>query len=253
MPRVELIALGSVPLVKPGDDLGDIILRAAAADHVALTTGDVIVVAQKIVSKAQDRYVRLDSVSPSARAHELAAIAQKDARLVELILRESREVLRCSEGVIVVETHHGLVLANAGIDRSNVDQTDDGERVLLLPTDPDGTCSELRRQIATAIGVDIGVVINDSLGRAWRMGTIGAAIGVSGISALTDMRGKPDLFGFRLRVTEIATADEIAAAASLLMGQGDENCPVIVVRGLRIAAEGKASDLIRPREKDLFR
>jgi coenzyme F420-0:L-glutamate ligase/coenzyme F420-1:gamma-L-glutamate ligase len=253
MARVELIALQTVPLVKPGDDVASIIVGAIAADNIELCDGDVVVIAQKIVSKAQDRYAELALVSPSPRAKELAITVQKDPRLVELILRESREVLRCAPGVIIVETHHGFVLANAGIDRSNVEQGAEGERVLLLPADPDGTCHDLRRRLADATGANVGVIINDSLGRAWRMGTVGAALGASGVVTLSDMRGQPDLFGFRLRVTEIATADEIAAAASLLMGQSDESRPAVIVRGLRAGGEGKASDLIRPREKDLFR
>ncbi|PWC94112.1 coenzyme F420-0:L-glutamate ligase [Azospirillum sp. TSO5] len=252
--RLELLAPGNVPLVAPGDDLARLIVDAFAAEAVELRTGDVLVLAQKIVSKAQGRYAALEEVEPSARAVELARTAGKDPRIVELVLRESREVLRCVPGVIVVETRHGVVLANAGIDRSNVDQSGSGERVLLLPEDPDGTCRDLRRRLADLTGADVGVIINDSLGRAWRNGTVGTALGVSGLPALEDLRGSPDLFGYDLRATDVAAADEIAAAASLLMGQSNEGRPVVLVRGLRHPrGDGAGSDLLRPREKDLFR
>jgi coenzyme F420-0:L-glutamate ligase/coenzyme F420-1:gamma-L-glutamate ligase len=212
------------------------------------------VLAQKIVSKAEGRYAALADITPSPRAVELAATCEKDARLVELILRESREVLRCVPGVIVVETRHGYVLANAGIDRSNVSQESDGERVLLLPADPDASAAALRRRLADLSGIDVGVIINDSLGRAWRNGTVGTALGVSGVVALEDLRGQSDLFGFALRTTEVGIADEIAAAASLLMGQSGEGRPVVLVRGLaHVRGEGSGRDLQRPRTKDLFR
>jgi len=252
--RVELIALHQFPLVRPGDDLAKMILDALAGRDVSLRTGDVLVLAQKIVSKAQGRYVKLTDIEPSARARQLAEIAEKDPRVVELVLRESRQVLRCVPGVIVVETKHGFVLANAGIDRSNVDQTEDGERVLLLPEDPDGACELLRQQIQQRRGVDVAVVINDSLGRAWRNGTIGTALGASGLPLLQDMRGIPDLFGEILRSTEVGTGDEIAAAASLVMGQAGEGRPVVLVRGIpHPRPNGRGRDLLRSREKDLFR
>lgn len=251
--RIELIA-PKIGLIREGDDLASIISGAFREDDIVLREGDIIVVAQKIVSKAEGRYAYLADVTPSSKAIELAAVCEKDARLVELILRESREVLRCVRNVILVENHQGVVLANAGIDRSNVEQTNGGERVLLLPEDPDGSSEELCRELTRLSGVQIGVVINDSLGRAWRMGTVGAAIGASGLTPLLDMRGEPDLFGFRLRSTEVAIADEIAAAASMLMGQSDEGIPVVLVRGLRRrGGNGRAADLVRPRELDLFR
>lgn len=252
--RLELLAPGGLPLVAPGDDLARLIADAFAAEAVALRDGDVLVLAQKIVSKAEGRYAVLEEVEPSARAVELARTAGKDPRVVELVLRESREVLRCVPGVIIVETRHGVVLANAGIDRSNVDQAAGGERVLLLPEDPDGSCRDLRRRLAALTGADVGVIINDSLGRAWRNGTVGTALGVSGLPALADLRGSPDLFGYDLRTTDVANADEIAAAASLLMGQSGEGRPVVLVRGLpHPRGDGAGRDLLRPRNKDLFR
>jgi coenzyme F420-0:L-glutamate ligase/coenzyme F420-1:gamma-L-glutamate ligase len=252
--RVELIASRSIGLIREGDDLASIIAGSFASTGVALSDGDVIVIAQKFVSKAEGRYAYLADVAPSPRARELAGICEKDPHLVELILRESREVLRCVRNVIVVENHHGIVLANAGIDRSNVGQTDRGERVLLLPTDPDASAKVMRDELLRLTGAHVGVIINDSIGRAWRMGTVGAAIGVSGLAAVQDKRGEADLFGFRLRTTEVANADEIAAAASLLMGQSDEGTPVVLVRGLKQSpGSGRAADLIRPRAQDLFR
>lgn len=252
--RVELHAPQGIPEIGSGDDLAMIIVGALSATGDTLREADVVVLAQKVVSKAEGRHVDLADVAPGPRARKLAAVCQKDPRLVELILSESREVLRCVPGVIVVQTHHGLVLANAGIDRSNVKQAGAGERLLLLPKDPDASAAALRRRFLDLAGVQVGVVINDSLGRAWRNGTMGAAIGVNGLTALQDMRGEADRFGFRLRVTEVAVADEIAAAASLMMGQSAEGRPVVVVRGLTaIQSEGRAADLVRPKEKDLFR
>ena len=252
--RVELVASRYIGLIREGDDLPSIIVESFARTGIALADGDVIVIAQKIVSKAEGRYAYLADITPSSRALELASVCEKDPHLVELILRELREVLRCVRNVIVVENHHGIVLANAGIDRSNVEQTDRGERVLLLPKDPDTSARAMRDELLSLTGARVGVVINDSIGRAWRMGTVGAAIGVSGLVALQDKRGETDLFGFRLRTTEVANADEIAAAASLLMGQSDEGTPVVLVRGLNQAAgNGCAADLIRPRAQDLFR
>lgn len=251
---VELIATRQLGMIRPGDDLARSIVDAFRRETTDLRDGDVLVLAQKIVSKAEGRHVVLASVTPSARAEELAAVCQKDPRLIELVLRESRDVLRCIPGVIIVENHQGIVLANAGIDRSNIDQDGGGERVLLLPENPDASAAGIRARIGELAGVAVGVVINDSIGRAWRNGTTGTAIGVSGIAALRDLRGHPDLFGYQLQTSELGTADEVAAAASLLMGQSAEGTPAVIVRGLQgIRAEGRAADLIRPRSKDLFR
>lgn len=211
-----------------------------------------VVLAQKIVSKSEDRIVSLDRVTPSARAVELGKAVLKDPRLVELILRESKEVLRAVPNVLIVEHRLGFVMANAGIDHSNVEGDED--QVLLLPADPDGSARRLRDRFKEIAGVEVGVIINDSWGRAWRMGTTGAAIGVAGVPALVDMRGLPDLNGRILRVTEVAHADEIAAAASLVMGQSNEGQPAVIVRGLGPPArDGNGQELVRPKKMDLFR
>jgi coenzyme F420-0:L-glutamate ligase/coenzyme F420-1:gamma-L-glutamate ligase len=250
--RVELVA-PRMGMVEPGTDLPPFIVAALRGESVSLEHGDILVLAQKIVSKAEKRYVDLADIVPSARALDLARTCEKDPRLVELVLREAKDVLRCVPGVIIVENHHGVVLANAGIDRSNVEQGH-GERVLLWPRDPDASCAAIRAGLKEISGADVGVVINDSIGRAWRNGTVGTAIGASGVPALQDLRGRADLFGVQLQTTEVGWADEVAAAASMLMGQSAEGTPVVLVRGLRPAhRDGRAADLIRPRAKDLFR
>ena len=246
-----LEALKGIPLIAPGDDLADIIVAAAMRVGLQLRDGDVLVVAQKIVSKAENRIVRLCNVTPSPRALELAAETGKDSRIAELILRESTEVLRVRPGLIIVVHRLGIVLANAGIDQSNVAGGD--ESVLLLPADPDRSAAALREALRARCGVDVGIVINDSIGRAWRSGTIGTAIGVAGLPALLDLRGTPDLFGRVLRSSVVGHADEIAAAASLLQGQAQEGTPVVLVRGLeRRGTVGRGADLVRPRAEDLF-
>jgi coenzyme F420-0:L-glutamate ligase / coenzyme F420-1:gamma-L-glutamate ligase len=252
--RLELTALTGLPRIAPGDDLAAMILAALDSAGLSIAAGDVIVIAQKIVSKAEGRLVRLDGIEPSPRAVELAASTGKDPRLVELILAESHEILRCRPGLIIVEDRRGLVLANAGIDASNVAPEDGAEFVLLLPEDPDASADRLRARLESACGCSLAVVINDSIGRAWRNGTIGTAIGVSGLPALLDLRGEADLFGRVLKATEIGLADELAAAASLLMGQADEGRPVVLVRGVPYARRnGTARDLQRERSMDLFR
>jgi coenzyme F420-0:L-glutamate ligase/coenzyme F420-1:gamma-L-glutamate ligase len=253
--RLQLVALPGLPLVEAGADLAALISAAGAAAGEALADGDVVVVAQKIVSKAEGCAVDLATVEPSVRARELARQVDKDPRLVELILAESSEVLRHRAGVLVVVHRLGLVLANAGIDGSNVDRQGGAERVLLLPEDPDGTAARLRAAFAKRPGADVAVIISDSVGRAWRQGTVGVALGAAGLPALLDLRGQRDLFGQPLRVSEVGLADEIAAAASLLQGQGNEGAPVVVVRGLdwQGAGQGTAADLIRPKAMDLFR
>lgn len=252
--RLEIIAPDGLPLVGAGDDLAGIILDGLARAGTALRDTDILVVAQKIVSKAENRLVALESVEPSPQAHKVAAESGKDPRLVEVILRETRDVLRVREGVIVVEDVRGLVLANAGVDASNVNADGRDGSVLLLPVDPDASAEKLRMTIRDRCGCDVGVIINDSIGRAWRNGTIGTAIGVSGLPALHDLRGTPDLFGRRLRTTDLGLADEIAAAASLLMGQAAEGRPVALVRGLPYPRrEGNAQELQRPKALDFFR
>jgi coenzyme F420-0:L-glutamate ligase / coenzyme F420-1:gamma-L-glutamate ligase len=246
-----LTALPDIPTVVAGTDLVRLVLDAAARGGVALAEGDILVLAQKIISKAEGRRMRLAEVTPSPRARDLAATVDKDPRLVELILRESQEVLRARPGVLIVVHRLGFVLANAGIDASNADEDDS---VLLLPADPDASAQRLSRALHAASGLALGVVINDSFGRAWRLGTTGTAIGVAGLPALVDLRGRPDRNGRLLRVSEVAAADELAAAASLLMGQGDEGRPVIHARGFPYARRsGEASELLRPAQLDLFR
>ena len=254
--QMTLTALPEMPLVKPGDDLAGLILEGLKRSALDLRDGDVIVVAQKVVSKAEGRWVDLKTVQPSPAALELAAQTSKDPRLVEVILSESRQVVRTRAALIIVLHRLGFVCANAGVDHSNVGgpNGDEGEWVLTLPEDPGRSAAELRRRLEQASGARLGVLIIDSHGRAWRLGTAGVAIGVSGFPALLDLRGHPDLFGYILQVTQVGLADEIAAAASALMGQADEGRPVIHVRGLPYALrEGSVSELIRPSEEDLFR
>lgn len=249
---ISALALGGVPLIVRGDDLPDVIIGSIDASGMTLQSGDIIVLAQKIISKAEGRLVALDSVIPSARAEEIAAEAHKDPRLVELILSESEEVMRVRPGVIIVRHRSGIVLANAGIDQSNILHAG-RPHALLLPLDPDGSCRDIRTTLQQRTGADVAVLIIDSLGRAWRNGTTGTAIGVAGIAGLVDLRGRTDLYGRRLESSELGIADELAAAASLVMGQADERRPIVLIRGFAYeAAPGRAADLIRPRHLDLF-
>ena len=251
---LQLIAVPGIPLVKPGVDLVGLIIAGMTAAGLVLQDRDVVVIAQKIVSKAEGRFVDLATVVPSPRAETLAREVQKDARLVELILSESRRVVRSGKDVLIVEHRLGFVMANAGVDQSNVAEPGDRQLVLMLPQDPDASAARLQKELEHRSGCEVGVVINDSFGRPWRLGTVGVAIGCAGLPALLDLRGHPDLFGRKLQVTVIAYADEIAAAASLLMGQADEARPVVIVRGLpRHDRRLPASSLIRPTGEDLFR
>ena len=250
--KLELLALPGIPLVKPGDDLAGLIVAGVAAAGRALERGDVVIVAQKIVSKAEGRTADLRQVAPSPRAQRLAALCGKDPRLVELVLSESTDVLRYRPGVLVVVHRSGVVLANAGIDHSNVSGDEGSERVLLLPADADATCRHLRATLAERTGVEAAVIVNDSLGRAWRRGTVGVALGAAGLPALVG--GGKDLFGRPLTADGEAIADELAAAASLVQGQADEGTPVVLVRGLTPPAHGDgAAALIRDKVEDLFR
>lgn len=251
--RLELIAVPGLPDFAAGDELAAAIVAATERAHLRLIDGDVVVVAQKVVSKCEGRHRALADVTPSARARDLAAVTDKDARLVELILSESTEVLRAAPGVLIVSSRHGHVMANAGIDSSNVAPDSEGH-VLLLPADPDLSARLLRDAIGARARARVAVIINDSWGRAWRNGTIGHAVGCAGLPALWDRRGEPDMHGRELRSTEIGLADEIAAAASLVMGAAAERQPVVVVRGLvQPHGEGPATDLVRARSRDLFR
>lgn len=251
---LSLTALEGMPEVGRGDDLSTLIADALDANGVVLADQDVIVVCQKIVSKAEGRLVDLATVEPSAKAQDLARQVDKDPRLVELILQESNTVLRAVPGVLIVRHRLGFVMANAGVDQSNVPG---GEgHALLLPSDPDRAAQDLRAAIRSRLGVDVAILINDSFGRAWRLGTCGICIGAAGLTALLDLKGTPDRAGRRLQVTEVAIADELAAAASLVMGQASESRPVVVVKGLDPAffvRAGCAAELIRSIEGDLFR
>ena len=243
-----------LPLIRPGDDLVELVASAFRREGVAPRTGDVLVVAQKIVSKAEGRVVDLATVEPSAKARTLAAEVDKDPRLVEVILSELVRVVRARRGVLIVEHRLGFIMANAGVDQSNVAPADGSPRALLLPKDPDRSAEALRRGLAKSTGIDLAVVINDSFGRPWRQGTVGVAIGVAGLPALIDLRGRPDLFGRKLEASVVGFADEIAAAASLLMGQADEATPAVLIRGLSWSApESTAASLLRPANEDLFR
>jgi coenzyme F420-0:L-glutamate ligase/coenzyme F420-1:gamma-L-glutamate ligase len=249
-PGLELFAPAGFPHIRPGDALDTIILDALESNGLSLRDGDILVLAQKIVSKAEGRYVRLAEVDVSRAAQDLAERCGKDPRLVELILRESERVVRCAPGVLIVRHRLGFVHANAGIDRSNIEQGD--EQVLLLPEDPDSSAAQLRASIGGASGKDIGVLIIDSFGRSWRIGTCGVCIGSAGIEVIGDRRGQADLFGRTLEVTEVAVADELAAAASLLMGGAAESRPLVLARGLVIGGKETARDLLRPVAEDLF-
>jgi coenzyme F420-0:L-glutamate ligase/coenzyme F420-1:gamma-L-glutamate ligase len=258
-----LTSLRHIPLIRQGDDLADIIVNALPANQIALADHDILVLAQKIVSKAEGRAVNLARVLPSPSAVELAEKTEKDPRLVELILQESNAVLRTRLGTIIVEHKLGFVCANAGIDHSNVSSplpkgegsgVREEEWVLLLPENPDASAETLRQSIRSKTGRQIGLLIIDSHGRAWRNGTVGVAIGLAGLPGLQDLRGESDLFGFTLRITQVGVADELAAAASLMMGQAAEGTPVIHVRGFPYPLrEGSLQELLRPREQDLFR
>ena len=251
---VSFYALPGIPLVEPGDDLAAILAKALNESAVGLRDGDVLVVAQKIVSKAEGRYVKLDEIKPSERAVEIAQHTGKDARRVEVILSESDAIVKLGPQLVIAAHKLGFVMANAGIDESNISHEEKSERVLLLPRDPDGSAAELKRRLDATFGVSAAVIINDSFGRPWRNGVVGVALGAAGLPSLVDRRGAPDLFGRELRVTEIAVADELASAASLLMGQAAEALPAVLARGLRFEAPARpAAALVRERETDLFR
>ena len=251
-----LIPIQGIPIIRPGDDLADIIWHALDDTGIILEQEDILVLAQKIVSKAEGRFVDLSTVTPRQRALDLAQVTEKDARVLELILQESNLILRTRPGTIVVEHRLGFVCANAGIDHSNVinKQEASEEWVLLLPVDPDASAQKLRAHLETASGLRLGVMIIDSHGRAWRLGTVGTTIGLSGMPGLVDLRGGPDLFGRDLKITQVGAADELAAAASLIMGQADEGTPAVIVRGFPYPLrEATLRELLRPSNQDMFR
>jgi coenzyme F420-0:L-glutamate ligase/coenzyme F420-1:gamma-L-glutamate ligase len=252
--RLTLSVVPGIPLLQPGDDLGAIIMAALTQAELAPRDGDIVVVAQKAVSKCQGRTVDLATVKPSLRARQIAVEVNKDPRLVEVILAESVRVVRKAPNVLIVEHRSGCIMANAGVDQSNVAPAAGEEPVLLLPMDSDAAAEALCAGLAAHFGKRLGVVINDSFGRPWRRGTVGIALGAAGIPALKNLRGRPDLNGRPLQVTETGFADEVAAAASLLMGQADEGHPVVLVSGFALTdAPIPARALIRPAAEDLFR
>ena len=249
-----LLTIPGIPLIKSGDNLAEIILESIRRSDIDIMDNDILVIAQKIVSKSEDRIVELASVTPGKEALRLAKIADKDPRLVELILQESKEVIRCKEGVIIVEHRSGTVMANAGIDHSNVADTQNSELVCLLPIDSDRSASTLRKELEDQTKCQLGVIINDSVGRAWRVGTVGLALGCSGVLPLRDLRGKQDLFGQTLRVSETADADALASAACILMGEADDASPAVIIRGFKSnESQLNTNCLIRPKQDDMFR
>ncbi len=253
-PTLSVWPMHGIPRVKPGDDLAGLLIASLEASGVAPADGDVVVVAQKIVSKAEGRIFDVAQVEPSERARELAEVTGKDARLLELVLSESTEVLRAKKNVIVVAHRLGLVMANAGIDQSNVEADGMAEPALLLPVDPDASAARLKARLDARFGVSLGVVISDSIGRAWRLGTTGTAIGAAGVPSLIDQRGETDMNGRVLMVTETAFADSVATAAVLVLGEAAEGTPAALVRvPVRSAPEKPASALVRPKGEDMFR
>ena len=251
--EITLTAIQNIPEINPGDEIASIINQCIEAQECSLKNNDVLVIAQKIISKSEDRFVDLKTVKPTDRATKLSKEVDKDPRLVELILQESNQIIRASKGILVVEHKLGHILANAGIDRSNVGRTDD--HVLLLPKNPDESAKNVKNYFEHNSKIKIGVLITDSIGRAWRLGTTGHALGSSGIKTLIDMRGSEyDRDGRLLETTVIGVADQIASASTLLMGESSEGTPVVIVRGLDLCDDSDTvSDLIRPKEEDLFR
>lgn len=247
-----LTPLPGIPMIQEGDDLAQIVLQSLEKTRTELQDGDILVVAQKIISKVEGRRVDLADVSPSGEALALAEETEKDPRLVELILQESSKVVRKRPGAIIVEHKLGFICANAGIDRSNVAGSE--EVVLLLPKDPDASAQALREKLEKASGVRLGVLVIDSHGRAWRLGTVGITIGLAGLPGVVDLRGTEDLFGYEMKITQVAAADELAAAASLMMGQVAEGTPVVHVRGFPYEMrEASLGEMLRPEELDMFR
>lgn len=249
--RIELIALKGLPLVEAGQDLAEMIALAAEANNMTLSNGDLLVVAQKIVSKAEGRVIKLADVESGPEAKRIAAKTNKDPALVQLILDESVEIVRQQRELIIVEHNIGYVMANAGVDQSN----SIAGQVILLPEDPDASAARLANGLGNIYGCQIGVIVSDSIGRAWRNGTTGHALGVAGFSALVDLRQTEDMFGRPMQVSEVGLADEIAAAASTLMGQGNEAKPAVIVRGFNLEHDPDASikPLLRDKAMDLFR
>lgn len=252
---VTLTALPQIPLVELGDDVAQFIVDGLVRADIELADNDILVIAHKIISKAEGQLIRLNDIVPSQRANELAELTGKDARLIQVILNESVSVERVRVGVIVTEQRGGWVVANSAVDQSNVASCDGEQCVLLLPEDPDASARRLRKQLYAKTGANIAIIINDTHGRPFRMGAVGVAIGVAGIVPLVDLRGTEDLFGYTMRTTEVATADEIAGAASMLQGQTAQGTPIVHIRGLSFlpSETHTARDLQRPKHMDMFR
>jgi coenzyme F420-0:L-glutamate ligase / coenzyme F420-1:gamma-L-glutamate ligase len=254
MTTLTITALTGIPRVKPGDDLARLLIAALDSNGLRPQRRDILVVAQKIVSKSEGAFAELAQQVPTAKAREVAGVVGKDPHLMQAVLSQSRDVVRMKKNILIVETHHGFVMANAGVDQSNLEPQDQNARVLLLPTDPDASAAALKAKMDAHYGVEIGVVISDSVGRAWRLGTVGLAIGAAGVPSLWDRRGEADMSGRTLEVTEVAFADAVAASAVLVMGEGAEGKPAALVRGLDWSApERPAKSLLRPRHEDMFR
>lgn len=249
MKRLEIIGLEGLGEVKQGDSVGQLVWEACSRLGITLSHEDILVVAHKIVSKAEGRTLRLDQIQPSPRALELSRELDKDPRVLEAILRESRRIIKIGRGTIIVETHHGFICANAGVDLSNVGP----DRVALLPENPDRSAKEIREALRRLSGIAPAVIISDSFGRPWRLGTVDVAVGVCGLKPLKDDRGTRDRYGYELRASVSAVADEVASAAELVMGKRDE-IPAVIVRGCNLEREeGSAKELLRPEAEDLFR
>lgn len=246
---MQAIPVDNLPMIRKGDSLEELIIRALMEKNIPLEEGDVVAVTEKIVSKAEGRVVNLKSIKPSKKALDLAAATGKDSRMVELILRESEEVLRIGDNFIITVTKHGFICANAGIDQSNIARG----KAKVLPLDPDKSASKIRTRLEKEYGVKLGVIVVDSFGRPFRRGSVGVALGCSGIKALWDRRGEKDLYGKELLVTRVSIADSLASTANILMGEADEKIPVVIIRGLNFMGEGKGLDLLRTKEEDVFR
>ena len=253
--KLEVSALNHVPSIKENDDIAGIILKSMNKDSLELEDNDIVVIAQKIISKAEGCLVDLESITPSSESIKIAEKTDKDPRLVELIIQESKEIIRIEKGVIIVEHRLGHILANAGIDQSNIDHKPGKETVLLLPKNPNKSAKKIKKYIETQTGKTIGVIITDSMGRPWRIGTIGHAIGASGVKTIVDLRQQgTDLFGRELQTTVIGLADQIASSATLIMGESNEGKPIVLVKGIDMPSDSDTvDDLIRPKEEDLFR
>ncbi|MEM0058324.1 MAG: coenzyme F420-0:L-glutamate ligase [Candidatus Bathyarchaeia archaeon] len=248
---IQIIGIKGIPIVKAGDNLAELICKAAERQGTPIQDGDIIVITHIVVSRAEGRVINLDEVTPSVLARNIAELYDKDPALVEVVLREAKSIRRMLDGKIITETRHGLVCANSGVDKSNVP----GERcVALLPEDPDSSAGRIRLEIKRLTGCEVAVIISDTQGRPLREGEVNVAIGVSGIKPIRDRRGEKDLFGYVLRVKQTAVADELASAAELVIGQADEGIPAAIIRGYSFikSEDAKATELVRPREKELF-